>query len=39
MDDNEISPYITMTKVRSGEKLQRIIDRKNQRGTKQINGR
>ncbi|WP_019264110.1 MULTISPECIES: hypothetical protein [Methanobrevibacter] len=22
MDDNEISPYITMTKVRSGEKLQ-----------------
>ena len=21
MDDNEISPYITMTKVRSGEKL------------------
>lgn len=22
MDDNEISPYITMTKVRSGERLQ-----------------
>ena len=34
MDDNEISPYITMTKVRSGEKLQ--IE---QKGTKQINGR
>ena len=27
MDDNEISPYITMTKVRSGEKLQ--IEQKN----------
>ena len=29
MDDNEISPYITMTKVRSGEKLQ--IEQKSER--------
>lgn len=27
MDDTDISPYITLTKVRSGEKLQ-IEDRK-----------